>query len=90
MDAPSVPIPSQAEDPGLHLAKQDNEIAETLPAPFQQITETIAVLFQPGHVVEHLALFEDSTASGYYDDMAGLATDADVVETAQPQGFFII
>ena len=63
--------------------------AESLPSTVQQIAETLAVLFQPGQVVELRALFEDATASGYYDDMAKLAADADVVEAAQPQGIYV-
>ncbi len=63
---------------------------EPLPSTVQQIAATLAVLFQPtDRVVELRALFEDATASGYYDDMAKLAADADVVEAAQPQGIYV-
>ena len=53
------------------------------------IAKTLALLFEPGQVVELRALFEDATASGYYDDMVRLAADAEVVEAAQPLGMYV-
>ena len=53
------------------------------------IARALALLFEPGQVVELRALFGDATASGYYDDMARLAADAEVVEAAQPQGMYV-
>ncbi len=54
-----------------------------------QIAGALRLLFDTGQVVELRALFGDATASGYYDDMAQLASDVEKVEAAQPQGIYV-
>jgi hypothetical protein len=54
-----------------------------------QVAGALALLFDTGQVVELRALFGDATASGYYEDMAQLASDVEKVEAAQPQGTYV-
>ena len=54
-----------------------------------KIADALALLFGTGQVVELRALFGDTIASGYYDDMAQLASDAEKVEGANPQGIYV-
>ncbi len=53
------------------------------------VAGALALLFRTGQVVELRALFGDSIASGYYDDMAQLAADAEIVEGAGPKGMYV-
>jgi len=54
-----------------------------------QVATALALLFETGQVVELRALFCDATASGYYDDMAKLAADAEKIEGANAQGIYV-
>ena len=50
----------------------------------------LALLFSPGNVVELRAILDNGNmASGYYDDMAQLAADAEKVEGANAQGIYV-
>ena len=54
------------------------------------IGQALALLFSPGSIVELRAILDNGNmASGYYDDMAQLAADAEKVEGANAQGIYV-
>ncbi len=54
------------------------------------IGQALALLFSPGAIVELRAILDNGNmASGYYEDMAQLAADAEKVEGANAQGIYV-